>query len=177
MVIWNAADLTNTVLSGSNKIATSTSYGTWNNGTITSTAQNNVYFTLNSQGYQIMTFGTSSSFSGTPWGSRYGYYFQGAGGSYAIERGAGSTGSMDTTTTWNDTDVFQMTVDDTTGIILKKNGVQIDNYTGNTVADSPYLEAHLNGSTANTAVTLTDAPTPAASGTRFPPPPIVLSGL
>jgi len=157
-VIWNADDLTNTVLSDSNKTATTDAItGAWGNGTITSTAQNTVNFTLNSNGYQVMTFGTSSSFSGTPWGSRYGYFFQGAGGSYAIERGASSSGSMDTTTTWSDSDTFTMTVDDTTGIRLLKNDVEIDDFTVASVSDDPYLECHLNSSSAsaNTGCTLT----------------------
>ena len=151
--VWNPADKTNCTLSDSDKTATGTQSGvSWNDGTITTTAETDIYFKI-TEGYTMALWNNDSTHDGITYGTTIGYYFQGAGGSYAIESWGNSHG-IDTATTWTATDVFHMSLTDTTGTKLYKNDVLIDTNEVTALSEPRYAICALKGNGTYSVITL-----------------------
>jgi len=157
---WNTSSYYQAVFSDSDKTVTGTTFGVWTPGSVTSEAITSVSFTVPTQSYVIFMITPQSTYrqptSPPPWGNRYGWYFQGAGGGYDIER-ANFAGSMSPAQTRNSTDVMTITTEGTAsagGIRLLKNDVEIDDYGSGLFTGDVWGEPHLNGDNAITSCTL-----------------------
>tara|TARA_R110002051_G_scaffold168867_1_gene239456 strand:+ start:30 stop:542 length:513 start_codon:yes stop_codon:yes gene_type:complete len=152
-LVWDPAQLTNCTLSDSDKTATGDRSGVnWGDGTITTTAETDIYFKIIA-GYTMCVWNNNSTHSGLTYGTTIGYYFQGSGGSYAIESW-GNSHAIDTATTWTATDVFHMSLTDTSGTKLYKNDVLIDTNEVTALSEPRYAVCALKGNGVYAQITL-----------------------